>query len=394
MQMSIKFYRLRVLCSALALAYLPLDACAQVGVRINEIRTWHAPERSRIVFDMNKLPSYKHFSLTNPTRTVIDIKNTRLNKKISLIKNSQRLKIDSGKYIKSVRVGRRKKDIRIVFDLKNPLKYKISKFNPSGKYQYRLIIDFFGGKSVATPTTPSIKPKPRNADILVLIDPGHGGEDPGAVGKHSHEKKIVLQIARKLKQSIDKLPGVRSQLTRRGDYYISLRKRLVIARKQRADLFISIHADGFHDPRARGASVYALSRGGATSEAAKLLADKENASDAIGGVDLVSKDDSLAGTMLDMSIDKSVNDSLIFGREILAELKKIGRVHSKRVEQAGFAVLKSPNIPSILIETAYITNPNEEKLLRSAKHQQRIATAISAGTKRYLQKHSSRYAKR
>jgi N-acetylmuramoyl-L-alanine amidase len=226
-----------------------------------------------------------------------------------------------------------------------------------------------------------------------MIDPGHGGEDPGARGRKTHEKNVVLEIARRLKKRIDAREGMRAELTRTGDYYVNLRRRSALARQKRADLFISIHADAFTSPSARGASVYALSLRGATSESARLLANRENLSDLAGGVNLAEKDALLAEVLLDLSMSNTVSESLRFGAEVLDELKKIGRVHSRRVEQAGFVVLKSPDVPSILVETAYITNPGEEKLLRSAKHQKRLANAIMAGVERYLAKNPSYYAR-
>jgi len=212
------------------------------------------------------------------------------------------------------------------------------------------------------------------------------------LGKTSREKDVVLSIAKRLKTKIDREPGLRAQLTRSGDYYIGLRKRTRIARDKQADIFVSIHADAFKNKNARGASVYALSQRGASSETARWLANKENSSDLVGGVSLADKDNLLAEVLLDLSMTKTVSESISFGREVLSELKKIGRVHSKRVEQAGFAVLKSPDIPSILIETAYITNPTEEKLLKSSSHQDKIANAVVVGIRRYLKKSGGIYA--
>jgi len=240
---------------------------------------------------------------------------------------------------------------------------------------------------------PEVKPRVRipGQDVLILIDPGHGGEDPGALGALSREKNVVLQISLKLKRLIDKQPGMRAEMTRTGDYYIGLRKRTRIARERGADLFVSVHADAFKNKNARGASVYALSQRGASSETARWLANKENASDLVGGVSLADKDNLLAEVLLDLSMTKTVSESISFGRDVLSQLKQIGKVHSKRVEQAGFAVLKSPDIPSILVETAYITNPTEERLLNNPDHQLKIANAIVAGIKTYLDKNRSRY---
>ncbi|MGI9310431.1 MAG: N-acetylmuramoyl-L-alanine amidase, partial [bacterium] len=277
-----------------------------------------------------------------------------------------------------------------------PVRYSINMLKPSGGYRYRLVVDFHhrdaavATERVTKPTTP----RAAKTELLILIDPGHGGEDPGATGKRTYEKHVVLAIAKKLKARIDQRPGRRAELTRASDYYIPLRKRTRIAQQRDADLFISIHADAFTNTRARGASVYALSQRGASSETAKWLANKENAADLAGGINLSERRDDVAHVLLDLSMHDTVNQSISLGRDVLAELKKIGRVHSKRVEQAGFVVLKSPDIPSILVETAYITNPAEEKLLMSPKHQDRIAAAIVAGVERHIAKNGNRYAVR
>lgn len=358
-------------------------AAAPGTATVKDIRLWHAPHRSRIVFDMNRRADFKAFSLKDPARVVIDLTGVRLARRLPGAE-------DGGQFIRRMRAGSPEKGVtRLVFDLKNPARYSIQMLPPGDRYQYRLVVDFYRVAAVSPPPPA----RPAN-ELLVLIDPGHGGEDPGAVGKRTYEKKVVLQIAGKLKAQIDRRPGLRAELTRTGDYYIPLRKRTRIARRRQADFFVSIHADGFKNPAARGASVYALSQRGASSETAKWLASKENASDRLGGVSLIDKDNLLAEVLLDLSMSKTVDESIRFGREVLDELGKIGHLHSKRVEQAGFVVLKSPDIPSILVETAYITNPGEEKLLMSARHQERIAAAIAAGIDRYLAKNKGRYANR
>ncbi len=348
---------------------------------------YHAPLRSRIVFDVNRQVGFDAFELKNPSRIVIDLSNMRINSALPAPGTT-------GQFIRRIRRGTPKQNItRLVFDLTQPVRYSIQMLKPSDRYQYRLLVDFYHlDAAAAGKSTPSRSPGKSKSELLIVIDPGHGGEDPGAVGKRTQEKKVVLQIAKKLKDRINKQPGLRAELTRTGDYYIPLRKRARIARRRQADLFVSIHADAFKNKLARGASVYALSQRGASSETAKWLANKENASDLVGGVSLADKDDLLASVLLDLSMTKTVNESISFGRDVLLELKKIGRVHSPRVEQAGFVVLKSPDIPSILVETAYITNPGEEKLLMSSRHQSRIAAAIVAGIARYLAKSGSHYA--
>lgn len=352
---------------------------------VNDIRMWHAPERSRFVFDMDRGVAFNVFTLKNPDRVVIDLPNTKLKSSVPAAQKS-------GQFIKQLRVGNPKLDtMRLVFDLDKPVRYFIQMLTPSDNFKYRLVVDYYHQDAVVEadlPVSPAARPapkprKPKNK-LLVLIDPGHGGEDFGARGRKAKEKNIVLEISKKLKAQIDKHPQLSAELTRKGDYYIGLRKRTRIAREREADFFISIHADAFKNKNVRGASVYVLSHRGASSETARWLANKENSSDLAGGISLADKDDVLAEVLLDLSMTKTVSQSISFGELVLSELKKVSRVHSKRVEQAGFVVLKSPDIPSILIETAYITNPTEEKLLQNTQHQYRIVNAVVAGIKRYL----------
>jgi len=359
---------------------------------IKDIRMWHAPDHTRIVLDMDQRSRFNVFTLENPGRVVVDLDNALLNARIPGPGTI-------GQFINKIRLGSpRKNTTRLVFDLNKPVRYFIQLLKPSNNFQYRLVVDFyhhtFNPDEKSTPPTPQQPGLPRdpNKKLLVMIDPGHGGEDSGARGRRAYEKTVVLQIAKRLLTLINAEPGMQAELTRKGDYYVNLRKRSALARQRRADIFVSVHADAFKDSRARGASVYALSLRGATSESAKILANKENLSDLAGGINLADKDDLLAEVLLDLSMSSTINESISFGREVLDELKKIGRVHSKRVEQAGFVVLKSPDVPSILVETAYITNPEEEKLLRSEKHQNRIAKAILNGIKRYVAKNPGYYA--
>ncbi len=368
-----------------------IDSGHAHGAVVNDIRMWHAPDRSRIVFDMDKGTKFNVYTLENPDRVVVNLGNTKLKATIPLPGST-------GQFIEQIRLAHPKPDTTLlVFDVKKPVRYFIQLLKPVDNYKYRLVVDYYHRDAIVDADHPAKLPAPKpeqplpKGELLVLIDAGHGGEDPGALGRRSREKDVVLQIAKKLKAQIDKQPKLRAELTRKGDYYIGLRKRTRIARELQADLFVSIHADAFRNKNARGASVYALSQRGASSETARWLADKENASDLAGGVSLADKDALLAEVLLDLSMTKTVNESISFGREVLNELKKVGRVHSKRVEQAGFAVLKSPDIPSVLIETAYITNPEEEKLLQSATHQYRIADAIVAGIKQYLGKNGTFY---
>ncbi len=362
------------------------DAFASV---INDIRMWHAPDRTRIVLDMDEGVDFREFTLKSPHRFVVDLPQGRL---AHSLPDSDSM----GQFIHRMRKGYPVAGVlRVVFDLKKAVRYEIRLLKPVDHYRYRLVMDFYSQEPVS-PTTQAKRQEPGNGrstqDLLILIDPGHGGEDPGALGKKTYEKTVVLQIAKKLKDKVDRQPGMRAELTRKGDYYVGLRKRTGIARRLKADLFVSIHADAFKDRSVHGSSVYALSQRGATSESARWLADKENASDLIGGAILSDKEDMLANAMIDMSMTRTVNESLVLGRAVLNELKKIGPVHSKRVEQAGFAVLKSPDIPSILVETAYITNSKEEKLLRSAEHQHRIGDAVLAGIRKYIRNNPTIHA--
>jgi N-acetylmuramoyl-L-alanine amidase len=348
---------------------------------------------------------------------VIDLERVALTTELEKLPS----KIDgTDPYIQAVRIGRYKPGVlRLVLDLKTTVMPQAFVLKPVGDYGHRLVLDiypvvppdplmaFLNENNAATlrdevksdkPAGTNAVPKPaRIAEsprknkpemirlITVAIDPGHGGEDPGAISRSgTHEKNITLSIARKLKAKIDKEPNMRAALTRDGDYFISLPMRLVKARQFNADLFVSVHADAFIKPHARGSSVYALSERGATSAAARWLAKKENEADLIGGVNLDIKDPYLKQTLLDLSQTATINDSLKLGREVLLEIGDINHLHKHDVEQAGFAVLKSPDIPSILVETAFISNPDEEKKLKDAAYQDKLADAILAGIKRYF----------
>jgi len=280
---------------------------------------------------------------------------------------------------------------RVVLDLHLAVRPKSFMLNPNSQYGHRLVVDLFDKqeqvkvvKSVQ-PEDPEITQKGR--DIVVAIDAGHGGEDPGAQGKKykKREKDITLAIAKELKRIIDKEPGMRAVLTRTGDYYVGLRKRMQLARKARADFFVSIHADAFNNAKARGSSVFVLSRRGASSEAARWLAVKENAADLVGGVKLDDKDDILASVLLDLAQSGTLAASLRAAARVHKEMGRIGKLHGKKVQNAGFMVLKSPDIPSILVETGFISNPAEERKLASRAYQKKIAAAIFRGIKDYFE---------
>jgi len=350
---------------------------AAQNAAINNIRLSQSDSRTRLVFDLDRSIDHSLFRLHNPERVVLDIKNTRLLDS-GLIEQMQ------NSLLKGVRSGvRNGNDVRIVLDLSANVTPRSFVLRPEAGAGHRLVIDLEDKNTIPVASKPKKKPKLR--DVIVAIDAGHGGKDPGATGHlGTHEKDITLQIARKLKRIIAKYPGMKPVLIRDGDYYMALRERVQKAREHKADLLISLHADSYRDTRARGSSVYALSVDGASSETARWLAEKENASDLIGGVKLDNKDDMVAEVLLDLSLTGTIQSSLDVGDEVLGELKRIGRVHKRRVQQAGFAVLKSPDVPSILLETAFISNPREERKLRSPAHQRKTAKAILRGVSDYF----------
>ena len=355
-------------------------------VTVDNVRVWAAPDSTRVVFDVSGPVKHKLFSLNKPHRAVIDLKNATLKKN-----TTQPKALD--KYLKGIRSGaRNKNDLRIVLDLKKQIKYKIFQLQPNKHYGHRLVIDLFDVeiKQVKKEETrKEIKKETQQPaklrDVIIAIDAGHGGDDPGAKGPSGvYEKNVVLKIAKNLAEVINKERGMRAVLIRKGDYYIKLRNRIEKAREYKADLFISIHADAFRDPKVRGSSVYVLSKKGASSEAAKWLAEKENSSDLIGGVSLENKDDLVASVLLDLSQTASLEASIDIADRILKGLRKVGKVHKRNVQSAPFAVLKSPDIPSILIETAFISNPIEEKKLTNSKHRKKMSNAILIGLKGYF----------
>ncbi|MBD3610490.1 MAG: N-acetylmuramoyl-L-alanine amidase [Gammaproteobacteria bacterium] len=367
------------------------------SVRVDGVRMWQAPDSLRMVFDVSGRAQHKMFLLSNPDRVVIDLKNTSA-KKLQLPK--QQLQ---NSWLKGLRSARRNQgDFRMVLDLDRRVTPSSFILKPNERYGHRLVVDLksSGSNTIKKiPTTPStnaavskppekiksVEDKNTGRDIVVAIDAGHGGEDPGATGyRGTYEKHVVLQIARKLKKQVDSQPGMRAVLIRDGDYYVSLRDRMRKVRESKADLMISIHADAFKNTRARGSSVFALSQAGATSEAARWLAESENSADLIGGVSLDDKDEVLASVLLDLSQTASIEASLEVGNAVLGQLKRVGKVHKRRVEQAGFVVLKSPDVPSILVETAFISNPTEERNLKSSAHQRKLASAIMKGINRYF----------
>lgn len=346
---------------------------------IGGVRMWPAPDNTRLVFDIDSPVEHNLFTLSNPERIVIDIQKARLASPLGAIDYSKSL-------LKGIRTARKNEhDLRVVLDLKGKVKPKSFVLRPNKEYGHRLVIDLNDIAKGNKPVRSASKRVDAARDIVIAIDPGHGGDDPGAMGpKRTREKDVVLAIGRKLSAMVKRERGMRPVLIRDGDYYIGLSKRTRKAHQHNADLFISIHADSFPDFRARGTSVYILSPSGASSEQARLLAEKENAADLIGGVSLDDKDTLLASVLLDLSQTATLDASIDVASHVLKRLKGVNRLHKRRVEQAGFKVLKSPDIPSILIETAFISNPREERMLRSSKHQQKMAEAMMAGVRSYF----------
>jgi len=407
---------------------------AQAAIAISSARVWPAPEYTRLTLESAKPIRYDLFTIKNPERLVIDLKDVETNGPLDELAGKIR---SDDPYIKSVRVARFKPGIvRLVFDLKSQVKPQLFNLAPVAKYNHRLVLDIYpaipldpmmallqeepatrtqepapttksrlpqetesekykiaDAQAIPQPAIKSNKSKARRRPemsartLIIAIDAGHGGEDSGAKGYNdTTEKSVTLAIARKLKELINDTTDMRGVLIRDGDYFISLNGRVQKARQMRADLFISIHADAFIKPHARGSSVFALSERGASSASARWLAKKENEADLIGGVNLAVKDPYLARTLLDLSQTATINDSMKLAKHVLGEMGNINTLHGSSVQQAGFAVLKSPDIPSILIETAFISNPSEELRLNDKDYQEKMARAILSGIKSYFAK--------
>ena len=358
-------------------------------------RLWPGREYTRLTLESKHEIKYKLFSLENPDRLVLDLENVDADDALAALQGKV---TDDDPYVAKLRVGvNRPGVVRLVLDLKGAVKPQVFTLKPIAEYGYRLVLDVYPlvaeDPLLALIESDSKVTPPYTGGSMarlatIVIDPGHGGEDPGARGRHgTYEKSVTLMIARRLKKLIDAEPDMRAMLTRDGDYYLPLAARVEKARKVKADLFVSIHADAFVRPYARGSSVFALSERRATSEAARWLAKSENDADLIGGVNLDVKDRYLAKTLLDLSQTATIDYSLKLGASVLSELGRVNTLHRGQVEQASFAVLKAPDVPSILVETAFISNPQEEKRLNDEAYQNRLARAILAGIKRYLGKH-------
>lgn len=376
------------ICALLVLLILLVLPCVSIAgtTKVKGVRIADRGDSTRVVLDLSAPVKHKVFVLNDPYRVVLDIEQCDANGKLSAVQAT-------GTLLKSLRYAQKSPGkLRVVFDLRAEVAPKSWLLQPVAGKGYRLVLDLvsasvkYSTKPVlAMPDTPLIQ-----RDVIIAIDAGHGGKDPGAIGRgKTREKIIVLAIAKRLKKLMDKEKGMRGMLIRSRDTYVPLRARIGKASRMNADIFISIHADAAVNRNARGSSVYVLSQHGATSEAARILARRENAVDKIGGVSLEDKDAVLKSVLVDLSQTATIDASIDLAEDILSELGLIGNVLRDRVEQAGFAVLKSPDIPSVLVETAFISNPQEEQRLRNSAHQQKLALAILKGVQRYLKDHAS-----
>jgi len=370
----------------LSLTLLLCPAVAMAEAVVEAVRTWQGPEHTRVVFDLTQPVTHDLFILDNPDRAVVDLKNTQLSDELVA-------GIRGEGPIEQVRTGQRDDGVRIVFDLDRALDAEGFPVEPNHQYGDRLVIDLMTGDDSTQDRVAGAQRErapvktadgvPRG-DFIVAIDAGHGGEDPGAIGPAgTYEKDIVLSVAKRLARRVDAVDGLHAVLIRDGDYYIGLRDRTRKAQAASADLFVSLHADAFKDRRVKGASVFVLSRNGASSEMARMLARSENAADRIGGVSLSDKDPQVASVLVDLSRAHTVEESLAFGKVVKSELSAVGDVHGEGVEQAGFAVLKSLDMPSVLVELAFLSNPEEERRLKSADYQRQLAGGILNGIRAY-----------
>ncbi|WP_235591776.1 N-acetylmuramoyl-L-alanine amidase [Pseudoalteromonas sp. XI10] len=355
---------------------------------INSVRVWPSPDSTRVVFDLNDKPDFSYFMLKNPARLVIDLKNTDKLDSLPAIPKKHQI-------VSKLRYSKPKdsKSVRFVFELARASKPVVFALLPTDPYKHRLVVDLVDKTPKAEPvavTNTSVKKRELNQerDIVIAIDAGHGGEDPGSIGPSgTYEKDITLQIAKRLERMIDSEKGMISRMVRRSDYFVNLNTRTSIARKKKADFFVSIHADAFTSPQPNGASVWVLSLRRANSEIGKWIEDKEKHSELLGGAAGVLKDTAsekyLAQALLDMSMDHSMKTGFSVAEEVVSELRKVAKMHKKRPQAASLAVLKSPDIPSILVETGFISNPREERMLKTAQHQERLAKAIFTSIKNY-----------
>jgi N-acetylmuramoyl-L-alanine amidase len=355
---------------------LAAGSAAAAPATLKDIRVWASPDSTRVVLDLSAAASYTVFTLSGPERIVIDLEQADANL------SSFRVPDGAG-VVKAVRLGERgNRGLRIVLDMNAQVQPKSFLTPPNETYGHRLVVDL--GVDQA-PKPAKVAGGDGQRDLVIAIDAGHGGEDPGAIGKAgTREKTVALAVARKLAEQINAEPGMRAVLTRTGDYFVPFRERIRRARVQQADLFVSIHADAFINREVRGSSVYVLSTRRASSEAARWLAERENAADLIGGVSLDDKSEVLASVLLDLSQNASISASRDAAAQVLSELDHVGQLKKSEVQHASLIVLTSPDVPSMLVETAFISNPDEERRLRDPAHQARLAGAIHAGVRRYF----------
>lgn len=396
---------LRFAAASLTLLVMPagraLASAAAAMPTVLGVRVWPSADYTRVTLEHDRPIQFSHMLVKDPHRLVVDLEGVEFNSVLGSLPGKI---AEADPHIKLIRAGRNRPGVvRLVVELKGEVRPQVFTLQPVGDYGHRLVLDLYPAEE----TDPLMallrgeekkpaRPAPRQKDeqdgrpeisrlVTVVIDPGHGGEDPGAIGRGgSYEKNVTLSIGRRLKARMEAEPNMRSMLTRDGDYFIPLGDRVRKARRVQADLFVSVHADAFVKPAARGSSVFVLSETGASSSAARWLAQRENAADLIGGANIGVKDPHLARTLLDLSQTATINDSLKLGKSVLGELGRINTLHRGQVEQAGFAVLKAPDIPSILVETAFISNPEEEKRLADEDYQDEMAEAILRGIKRYF----------
>ena len=374
---------LNLMLASAALAF-PFSVSA---AQIRNARLWRSDDKLRLVLDLSGPVSYKTFTLSAPDRLIIDLSGASLSGDFSQLALGETV-------IRSIRSGHfGKGDTRIVLDLNRPVQLNTFLLAPQDGQGHRLVLDLLSDSKVVTPSVPRETPWKTNhpkRDIIVVVDPGHGGKDPGAVGaKGEREKDVVLSISQLLARRLKREKGFDVKLVRNDDFFVPLRKRVDIARQHKADMFISVHADAAPRLTASGASVYCLSEGGATSATARFMAQRENGADLLGATSLLNlkdKDPMLAGVILDMSMNATIAASLQLGSTVLGSLAGITTLHQKRVEQAGFAVLKSPDVPSILVETGFISNARDSQRLVTARHQQAVADGLFEGLQRYFQK--------
>ncbi|HDZ8979587.1 N-acetylmuramoyl-L-alanine amidase [Aeromonas veronii] len=373
----------------IALSLMALPSWAN---QLKSVRIWPSPDNTRVVLDMSSAPNYNYFTLTGPDRLVIDLKGASNAANLARIENNSEL-------VRKIRQSTplEKGGLRLVMDLSSAIKPVVFPLAPAGPYGHRLVIDLPYEEKRSAAAVQSTPVGGKGKGVVIAIDPGHGGEDPGSIGpRRTYEKRVTLAVSQKLAALIDREPGMRAVLTRRGDYFVDLNKRSEIARKAKADLLVSVHADSFHNSTPRGASVWVLSTNRANREMGSWLEKQEKQGELLGGVGKVLAESDpnpyLAQTFLDLSMDKSRAEGYDVSRQILRSMGKVARLHKKAPEHASLAVLKAPDIPSVLVETGFISNHAEEKLLATASYQDQLARAIFEGIRNYYRAHPTKGA--